>query len=118
MFREQLSRMVESVEGGVAGVLMGFDGIAVESYCKDGVEIDIQTIEMEYSFILTQIRRAAETLEVGSLNEITIKAERVTTLIRVLTHDYFFALAIAPDGNFGKGRYLMRVVAPKLQEEL
>jgi hypothetical protein len=39
-------------------------------------------------------------------------------VIRLLSHDYFLALALAPEGNYGKGRYLMRVVAPKLQQEL
>jgi predicted regulator of Ras-like GTPase activity (Roadblock/LC7/MglB family) len=121
MFRENLSRLVDSVEGSVAGLLMGFDGIAVESYWKDsgaGPGFDVETIAMEYSFILGQVRKAAEALDVGGVHELTIKAERLTTLIRVINQDYFVALAMTPDGNFGKGRYVMRVVAPKLQEEL
>jgi hypothetical protein len=28
------------------------------------------------------------------------------------------ALTLTPDGNFGKGRYLMRTAAPKLIEQL
>ena len=32
MFREGLQKIVDNVEGGLAGVLMGFDGIAVETY--------------------------------------------------------------------------------------
>ena len=40
------------------------------------------------------------------------------TLIRMLSDTYFLALALAPDGNFGKGRYLMRTAAPKLLAEL
>jgi hypothetical protein len=39
-------------------------------------------------------------------------------LIRVVSPEYFVALAIRPDGNFGKGRYLLRLVAPKLQAEI
>ena len=119
MFRENLSRMVDSVEGGVAGLLMGFDGIAVDSYWKDNAGgVNIENVGMEYSFILGQVKKAAESLEVGGVNELTIKAERLTTLIRVINDDYFVALAMTPEGNFGKGRYLMRVLAPKLQEEL
>ena len=59
-----------------------------------------------------------EILDVGKLNEVVIKAEKLTLVIRVLNPDYFLALALAPEGNFGKGRYLMRVVAPALQAEL
>lgn len=118
MFRENLQRIVEQTEGGVAGLLMGFDGIAVDSYSKAPDQLDIQTVGMEFSFILTQVRKATEILEVGGVQEVTIRAERVTILIRVLTQEYFLALAVTPQGNTGKGRYLLRVVAPKLQAEL
>ena len=39
------------------------------------------------------------------------------TLIRTLGDTYFLAVAIRPDGNFGKGRFLMRTAAPKLMAE-
>jgi predicted regulator of Ras-like GTPase activity (Roadblock/LC7/MglB family) len=118
MFREPLQKIVDNVEGGIAGLVMGFDGIAVESYTREGQKIDINTVGMEFSFILTQVRKAAEILDVGGVNEVSIKAERLTIVIRVLNNEYFLALALAPEGNYGKGRYLMRVVAPKLQQEL
>ena len=49
MFRDSLQRMVDRLTGGVAGILMGFDGISVESYTKDGSKkaLDIQTVGME-----------------------------------------------------------------------
>ena len=124
MFQESLQRIVDNVEGGLAGLLMGFDGIAVESYTRDtasspsSMATDIQTVGMEFSFILTQVRKAAEALEVGSVQEITIRAEKLSVIIRVLNQDYFLALALTGTGNFGKGRYLLRVTAPKLQAEL
>ena len=118
MFKEPLQKIVDNVEGGIAGLVMGFDGISVESYTRDGDKMDINTVGMEFSFILTQVRKAAEILDVGGMTEIAIKAEKLTIVIRVLNSDYFLALALGPDGNFGKGRYLMRVVAPRLQAEL
>jgi predicted regulator of Ras-like GTPase activity (Roadblock/LC7/MglB family) len=118
MFQENLKRLVTDTEGGLAGLLMGFDGIAVDSFAMTGSAIDITTVGMEFSFILTQVRKAAEILEVGGVNEIAIKCESLTILIRVVSKDYFVALAIKPEGNFGKGRYLLRVVAPKMQADL
>ena len=118
MFRENLMKLVDNVEGGLAGLLMGFDGIAVESYTPDQKAIDIQNVGMEFSYILTQVRRAAESLDVGGVQEIAIRTETLNIIIRVLTPEYFLALALGPGGNFGKGRYLLRVVAPKLQSEL
>src|SRR5689334_22511651 len=118
MFQENLKRLVDGTEGGVAGLLMGFDGIAVESYTEPNEGVDITTVGMEFSFVLTQVRKAAEILEVGALQEIAIRSEKITILIRVVSPEYFVALAVRPEGNFGKGRYLLRVVAPKFQAEL
>jgi predicted regulator of Ras-like GTPase activity (Roadblock/LC7/MglB family) len=118
MFKEPLQKIVDNVEGGIAGLVMGFDGISVESYTREGHKIDINTVGMEFSFILTQVKKAAEILDVGGITEVAIRAEKLTIVIRALNADYFLALALAPEGNFGKGRYLMRVVAPKLQAEL
>lgn len=118
MFKDSLQKIVDNVEGGIAGLVMGFDGIAVESYTREGHKIDINTVGMEFSFLLGQVRKAAEVLDIGGVNEISIRAEKLTIVIRVLNADYFLALALSPEGNFGKGRYLLRVIAPKLQSEL
>ena len=118
MFQENLKRLVADTEGAVAGLLMGFDGIQVDSYSAPQSDVDINTVGMEFSFILTQVRKAAEILEVGGVQEIAIRAERLTVLIRVISHEYFVALAVRPEGNFGKGRYLLRVIAPKLYAEM
>ena len=118
MFRDSLRTLVEKSDGAVAGLLMGFDGIAVESFAKEGQKLDIQTIGMEFSFILAQVKKAADIIEAGSVEEVSIRTEKLTLLIRVLSKDYFVALALQPAGNTGKGRYLLRVTAPKIQAEL
>lgn len=117
-FQENLQRIVDNVEGGLAGLLMGFDGIPVQTYTRDTATMDIQTVGMEFSFILTQVRKAAEAVEIGGVHEVAIRAEKLSVIIRVLNADYFLALALTENGNFGKGRYLLRVTAPKLQAEL
>lgn len=116
MFTEHLKKVVDNVEGGVAALIMGLDGIAVDDYATD--EGDIQTIGMEFSFILTQIKKAAEILEIGGLKEIAIKAEQLTVAIRMLNDEYFLAVTLKADGNLGKARFLMRVAAPRLLDQL
>jgi predicted regulator of Ras-like GTPase activity (Roadblock/LC7/MglB family) len=117
MFKEAIRDVVEGTDGGIAGVLMDFEGIAVDSYVK-GESLDINAVGAEYSVILKSIQRATESLEAGGAREVAIQSEKITTLIRILNDDYFLALTLSPDGNFGKGRYLMRTVAPKLLEQL
>jgi hypothetical protein len=36
----------------------------------------------------------------------------------VLSQDYFLGLALKPEGNFGKGRFLMRMAMPDLRAGL
>jgi predicted regulator of Ras-like GTPase activity (Roadblock/LC7/MglB family) len=118
MFKDVLREVVERTEGGIASLLMGYDGIPVENYVKSGVKLDVESIGMEYSVILTQISKAATMLEAGTAREVSIQTENVTTLIRLLNTEYFVALTIAPGGNFGKGRFLLRTLTPKLVDEL
>jgi predicted regulator of Ras-like GTPase activity (Roadblock/LC7/MglB family) len=118
MFKEVLREIVDRTEGAIAGLLMDSSGIAVDSYAKDGAPFDISAIGVEFGILLGSIKKAAENVEAGATNEVAISTDKMITIIRVLTGDYYLALAIAPEGNFGKGRYLMRTAAPKLQAEL
>lgn len=119
MFRESLQRMVDRLAGGVAGILMGFDGISVESYTKDGEEsLDIQTVGMELAHAVVQVRKATDNLDIGSLRELTLKADNLVILIYLLSDEYFIACALKPEASFGKARYLMKLLAPQIRAEL
>src|SRR5277367_4714749 len=110
MFREALRDIVDKTEGGVAGLIMDSEGIPVESYARDDAPFDITIVGIEFGVVLSSIKRAAESLEAGKAHEVAIGTEKMITLIRTLGDTYFLALAMRPDGNFGKGRYLMRTL--------
>ena len=110
--------MVDNVDGGIAAVVMGLDGIPVETYVKQIDKVDVTTIAMEFSFILTQVRKAGDSLQVGSLEELSVKAQRLVLVCRMISPQYFVAICISPEGNFGKARYLARVSAPTLAAQL
>ena len=118
MFKEALKSLVDGTDGGVAGLLMDSSGIALESYAKDDAPFDINTVGIEFSVVIGQIKRATEMLEAGQAHEVSVGTDKMITLVRMLNDTYFLALAIMPNGNFGKGRYLMRTAAPKLLSEL
>jgi len=120
MFREVLQDVVDRTEGGVAGLLMGFDGIPVDHYVRDSNSgtADVETVGMEFSVILKDIRKAAELLEAGAASEIAVRAEKMTTVMRVINDEYFVAVTLEPAGNFGKARFLLRTASSKLHSEL
>jgi len=118
MFREVLQQVVEETEGGVAAILMGYDGIPVEQYLAGDGTLNVESVGMEFSVVLSQIRKAAEMLEAGAAREVTIAAENMTTVIRLLNDEYFVAVTVAPGGNTGKARYLLRTGSGKLVDAL
>jgi predicted regulator of Ras-like GTPase activity (Roadblock/LC7/MglB family) len=118
MFREMLQDLVERTDGAVAGLLMASDGIAIDQYSKGDGSFDIESVGMEYTVVLKGMQRAAEMLDTGTTNEVSVTTERLTTVVRLLSDEYFVALTLAPGGNVGKARYLLRVNAPKLIENL
>jgi predicted regulator of Ras-like GTPase activity (Roadblock/LC7/MglB family) len=118
MFKDALQGVVEGTEGGLAGLLMDFEGIPVESYTRQASPFDIENVGAEVSVVIKAIQRASEMLDAGDTKEVAFKSDKMVTLIRVINENYFVALTLSPDGNFGKGRFLLRVAAPKLREEL
>jgi predicted regulator of Ras-like GTPase activity (Roadblock/LC7/MglB family) len=118
MFKDALRDIVDRTDGGLAGIVMDSAGIPVETYAKDGAPIDINAIGVEFGTLLGSIKRAAEMLEAGAAQEVSISTEKMIAVIRMLNESYFIAVAMSPDGNLGKGRYLMRTAAPRLRSEL
>lgn len=118
MFRNILQTLVEETGGGLGAVLMGYDGIAIDQYFKPCDGVDLQLVAVEYSNILKEIKQAGEILHTGAMEEVSIRTERFYVVVRVLSDDYFVALTIDSNGNFGKGRYLLLREAGNLKEAL
>ncbi|MGE5182402.1 MAG: roadblock/LC7 domain-containing protein [Acidobacteriota bacterium] len=118
MFADTLRKVVDNVDGGIAAVIMGLDGIPVESYVRQSDKVDVNTVGMEFSFILTQVRKAGDSLQVGGLEELTVKAQHLMLVCRMLSAQYFVAIAMAPEANWGKARYLTRLATPALVANL
>jgi predicted regulator of Ras-like GTPase activity (Roadblock/LC7/MglB family) len=118
VFAEILKKVVDNVDGGIAAVIMGLDGIPVESYVRQNDHVDVTTVAMEFSFILGQVRRAGDSLQVGTLEELSVKAQRLLLVCRMISPQYFVAIVLNPEGNFGKARFLARIATPQLVANL
>ena len=104
-FKEDLEQICGKVEGSFAASLMGFDGIAIETHeARTSEGIEMQTLLIEYSGIVSQVRQAAETLQMGKASEVSIRTEKMVAVARPLTPDYFVMLTLSPEGNVGRAR--------------
>ena len=117
-FREHLQDVVARVDGALACTLMAVDGIEVETHTSEAGGVDVRNLLVEYSSLFRLAREAAETHQAGDLKELSIQTGGVLTVARMVTPEYFLAVALKPEGNFGKARYMLRVTAPKLEAEL
>jgi predicted regulator of Ras-like GTPase activity (Roadblock/LC7/MglB family) len=118
-FQTHLESVVKQVDGALACSVMGFDGIAVESHQVPGAdELELTNALIEFTNVLSQLKGAAELLKTGGVQEVSINTDKVLTLMRLITPEYFVVLALKPEGNYGKGRYILRITAPKLKSEL
>jgi predicted regulator of Ras-like GTPase activity (Roadblock/LC7/MglB family) len=115
-FSEILKEVVHGTEGALGAVIVGLDGIPVEEYTIGG-GMDIQSMTVECSALLKDIEKGSQASQMGTTREVTIISDKAMIMLRRLTEEYFFVLIIKPDGNFGKGRFLLRMSAPKLLKE-
>lgn len=122
-FQQHLEQVVSQVDGAIACSVMGFDGIAVETHqapalADHAADLDLQAAWIEYANLLSQLKNQAETLKTGGISELCVTSEKVLTVMRLVSPEYFVVLGLKPDGNYGKGRYLLRLAAPKLKADL
>jgi len=117
-FKSILQGIVEEAGGGLGGVVMGYDGIAIEEYQAQPDRLDVHLLAVEYASVLKEIKRTVGVLQTGDLEEVSIVSELVRVIVRGVSDDFFVALVLAADGNYGKGRYLLKRDAWKLREAL
>ncbi|MBN1962285.1 MAG: tetratricopeptide repeat protein [Deltaproteobacteria bacterium] len=117
-FREHIQHIVDATPGAVACTIMGFDGIAIDTYQVGGIEIDLPTLLVEYSSATQQLRHNSTQSFTGPLVEMLIRGELMTTVFRLLTDEYFLAVVLKPSALIGKARYLMRLANGPIAKEL
>jgi len=79
--------------------------------------MDLQSMTVEYASLLKEIEKGSRAAQLGSTKEVSVIADRAMIMLRRLNEDYFLVLVIKADGNFGKGRFLLRMSVPKLLKE-
>jgi predicted regulator of Ras-like GTPase activity (Roadblock/LC7/MglB family) len=115
-FADILKEVVSGTDGALGALIVGLDGIPVEEFSQNK-EMDLQSMTVEYSSLLKEIEKGSQAAQMGTMREVTVIAEKAMIMLRRLNDEYFFVLILKPDGNFGKGRFLLRMSAPKLLKE-
>jgi predicted regulator of Ras-like GTPase activity (Roadblock/LC7/MglB family) len=115
-FSEVLKETVEKVDGAVSAMIIGKDGISVLEYSPEKL-IDLTGLSAEASAMIRDINMAADNLGLGEAREFSIISDICGIIMRKINSDYYIALIIKPEGNYGKGRYILKTAIPKIEGE-
>ena len=109
-FAPMLREIVENCDGGIAAALMQSDGVPVEEVTLDPASLieEIATAGAEFGRILDELRKASDAVGGGAVIETTVNLAHMVLVFRPIDEELFLVVAVAPDGNLGKARYLIR----------
>ncbi len=112
-FATVLEKIVEECGGGIGAALMGVDGVPIDEVMArtPAVELDADDISaagVEFGRILDEIAKASDSLGGGALSETVVRLARFTLVFEWVDAENYLVVAVAPDGNLGKARYLIR----------
>ena len=122
-FRESIVKLLDSIEGGVACVLMGFDGITRRHLfeARDAGRRGRSGHPDPLDGVRPPHRAGAPDAGLGRRRDaggVHPRTDKLTLVVRLLTPEYFLACAILPAASLGRARYLMRLTAPGLRADL
>lgn len=109
MFKAALESILERTEGSLGALIMGVDGIHVERVLSaEGQAANLDVAATEITSLIRSARRTGSDVELGEPQEMILIYPRAALVVRMLGADYFLLLAVAPDGNLGRGRFEAR----------
>ncbi len=116
-FKEELSRIVNRIDGCIGAVIIGSDGLVISQYIKGQGALDISSVNIELVSIIRKIHQIMEEIGFGGFVEISLTCEKVHVVMRALNKDYFISILMLPGSNTAKGRFIMRTAGMRLARE-
>lgn len=117
MFDLQLNTVLSFLDGAKAILIMGYDGIVVESAYKGEAE-NFQDLTVELGQIVKNIGELSKNSNVGSLLEMILHFDQSKILLRSIHPDYFIALLMSKNENIGKSQFALQRIIPDLVKSL
>ncbi len=117
-FREELKKIIESVRGGIAAMLVGTDGIPVEFYSSAPDRVDTEEIGAELSALLQHITVMVANTGIGKMEHFWIVTDSYKLLAAPLTDEYFVMLILEKSGFVGQGIFKLKTQVAAIEEEI
>ena len=116
-FAEHIKSVIDGVAGAEAGMVLGFDGLPVETISNDETELDLEGVGVEIAQRVKEMISLSDELGLGQVEEFVLRSSRATILVRLLNDEYCLLVALRSSRDLGRGRFLMRTIVPKVLAE-
>ncbi|MBI4652340.1 hypothetical protein HY745_13910 [Candidatus Desantisbacteria bacterium] len=116
-FNEKLKTVLENVDGSIAIVFSGLDGIGVANATL-AEKFDTAVLDVELATMVSSFVKVAGNLQLEKVDELVFKAGNIIFFIKMVGNEYFIGIALNSDANLGRARLEVRKVMPSFEKEL
>jgi predicted regulator of Ras-like GTPase activity (Roadblock/LC7/MglB family) len=113
-FEKILKEAVDRVDGAFSAMILGIDGMPVETHTVEKI-LNLESLSAESSQMIRGINSAAESLGLGDAREFSIISDLCGIIMRRINQEYYMAILIKPEGNVGKGRFVLKNMVAKVK---
>ncbi len=117
-FESILREIASSCPGCLGVALMGGDGIPIAEAGGQPDDEVLSLLGVEFGRVLDEARKVADAVDGGSFEELVVNMARVQVALRPVDQETFLVVAVDPNGNLGKARYLLRRYLPDVRAQL
>ncbi len=115
-FKTVLKEVIRAVPGSLIAMVIGRDGIIVESYQNANIGLDREALAAEYSSVVSEVHKQISILKMDDLKDITVCGDMFTLVAHIISQDYYFVIFLDSNANEGLARYKTRIYSLKLRE--
>lgn len=117
-FKTVLKEVVRAIPGTLIAMVIGRDGIIVESYQNTHIGLDQEAMGAEYCGVVSEVHKQISILKMDDLKDVTVCSDHFTVIAQIISHDYYFVIFLNSRANEGLARYKTRIYSLKLRELL
>lgn len=118
IFGDVVSRIVEGEKMVKSVAVSAFDGLIIEEWKNENIDLDLSAIAAEIAFLLKELSRISEENALSNIDQLCFGGSDYYVHVLVVADDYFLFVATSEVALTGKTRFYLKSVVPALRETL
>jgi predicted regulator of Ras-like GTPase activity (Roadblock/LC7/MglB family) len=118
IFGEVVSRIVGGEKRIKSIAVSAFDGLIIEEWRKEGIDLDLSAIAAEIAFLLKELSRISDENALSRIDELCFGGSDFYVHVLAVEKDYFLFVVTSEVALTGKTRFYLKSVVPALRDTL